>query len=239
MKNTVFFYPLIFFAIFVFLFAACKERIIDITGITLNKKELSLLPGETETLIATISPNDATNQEVIWVSSNTSVATVSSNGLITAMDNGETTITVITKDGYKRAECYVTVDYRSQWTGDWDFVVKIGLYSIDSYPIYDTIYYSGSITKSISHPNKIVVEWGDGTIATINDITFTQKSELTVSSNGKLTYPEYGGSGHTYFYNTSHSYISGDTICFGISAGGLGRWRQWEVTGLKTKITKY
>ena len=65
--------------------------------------------GATETLIATVSPANATNKSVTWSSSNTSVATVSSNGLVTAVSPGTTTITVRTEDGKKTAICKVTV----------------------------------------------------------------------------------------------------------------------------------
>lgn len=117
--------------------------------------------------------------------------------------------------------------------GDYDFTITRS-YAPPYYP--DTTYpYAGSITKSVSHSNKILVDWGDGTIGTLSGVTFTQKSELTVDTNGKLTYPEYGGHNHWYFYNPS--YISGDTIRFGFCAGGLGSWTTWDVIGIKTKVT--
>jgi len=92
---------------------------------------------------------------------------------------------------------------------------------------------------SASHSNKIIVDWGNDIIANVNGVIFTQKSELTVNSDGRLTYPEYPAFSNFSFYNTSFSYISGDTIRFGISEGGLGFWRQWEVIGLKIKNTNY
>ena len=68
--------------------------------------------GDTQTLTATISPSNATNKSVTWSSSNTSVATVSSSGLVTAKAAGSTTITVKTNDGNKTATCAVTVKSR-------------------------------------------------------------------------------------------------------------------------------
>ncbi|MGN0341631.1 MAG: Ig domain-containing protein [Roseburia sp.] len=61
-------------------------------------------------LTATVTPDNATNKEVIWTSSNTGVATVDANGKVTAVANGTCTITVTTADGSKTATCTVKVD---------------------------------------------------------------------------------------------------------------------------------
>jgi len=81
---------------------------IRVTGVTLNKSVTSLVVGDTETLTATIQPNNATNQSVMWSSDNSAVATIA-NGLVTALSQGIATITVITQDGGYRASCNVTV----------------------------------------------------------------------------------------------------------------------------------
>ena len=92
--------------------ATCSVTVnpIHVTGVTLNKTSLTLTIGETETLTATVSPANAADKSVTWSSGNTSVATVSSSGLITAKAVGTTTITVTTTDGGKKATCSVTVD---------------------------------------------------------------------------------------------------------------------------------
>ena len=59
---------------------------------------------------ATITPDDATNQNVIWKSSDPDIATVDTNGKIRALKPGTATITVITEDGGKTATCTVTVE---------------------------------------------------------------------------------------------------------------------------------
>ena len=80
-----------------------------VSKVILNKKSLSLDIGFSETLIPTVSPTAAINQNVTWKSSKTSIATVDSEGLITAVKAGKTTITVTTIDGKKTATCSVTV----------------------------------------------------------------------------------------------------------------------------------
>lgn len=79
----------------------------SIEAISLSKTSLSLLIGETETLIATITPDDATEKDVSWETSNAAVVTVS-DGKIVAVSDGEATVTVKSKDG-KQATCTVTV----------------------------------------------------------------------------------------------------------------------------------
>lgn len=81
-----------------------------VTGVTLDKTSLSLNAGTTATLSPTISPTNATNKSVTWTSDNTSVATVSSSGVVTANAPGSATITCTTADGGKKATCSVTVD---------------------------------------------------------------------------------------------------------------------------------
>jgi len=80
------------------------------TSVSLNKSSTTLTMGYTEQLVETVSPSDATNKNVTWKSSNPSVATVDSTGLITAVSPGENVrITVTTTDGNIQASCYVTV----------------------------------------------------------------------------------------------------------------------------------
>ena len=82
---------------------------ISVKGITLNKTAVSLKVNQTDTLVATIVPNDAANQEVIWESDDNEIAIVK-NGVITAFEIGTATITVTTVDGEFTATCVVTVE---------------------------------------------------------------------------------------------------------------------------------
>ena len=90
--------------------AACNKKDVIVTGVTLNKPSLTLEVGASETLIATVQPTDATNQVIIWESSNPFVASVLGNGLVTALSLGEATIIVRTEDGNKTASCAVKVE---------------------------------------------------------------------------------------------------------------------------------
>ena len=80
---------------------------IAVTGVTLDQSSASLWVGETQQLTAVITPSDATNQNVSWSSSNPAIATVSTDGLITAVGKGVATVTALTEDGGYKATCSV------------------------------------------------------------------------------------------------------------------------------------
>ena len=86
-----------------------KAKAVNVTEVTLDKTELTLTEGETETLTATVKPDNADNKKVTWSSDKTDVATVDGAGRVTAMKAGEAVITVTTEDGGKTASCKVTV----------------------------------------------------------------------------------------------------------------------------------
>ena len=87
-----------------------KTPVTLVTSITLNKTTLTLKEGSEETLTATVNPTDATNKEITWSTSKSSVATVSTTGKITAVAAGTATITATAKDSSgKSASCTVTV----------------------------------------------------------------------------------------------------------------------------------
>ena len=82
---------------------------IPVTGVTLNKTELALAAGASETLTATVAPENATNKTVKWSTSDEKIATVDATGKVTAIAPGTATITATTEDGGKTAACQVTV----------------------------------------------------------------------------------------------------------------------------------
>ena len=87
-----------------------KDKSVSVTEVGLNKTSTTLIEGETETLVATVMPENATDKSVVWESGNESAATVSQEGLVTAVGEGKATITVKTNDGGFSASCEVTVN---------------------------------------------------------------------------------------------------------------------------------
>ena len=90
-----------------------QPQTVAVTGVTLNKTTLSLDIGASETLTATIAPQNAANKTVVWSSSNGAVASVDNAGKVTALATGSTTITVLTADGGKSATCQVSVNQQA------------------------------------------------------------------------------------------------------------------------------
>ncbi len=88
--------------------AISKLEPVEVIDIELDITQKSLNVGDTFTLTATIKPNDATNKSVTWSSSDTSVATVDENGVVTAVSEGTATITATASNGVE-ASCTVTV----------------------------------------------------------------------------------------------------------------------------------
>lgn len=82
---------------------------IPVTGITLDNSTLNITVSQQSQLQAIIEPEDATNQNLSWESSNINVASVDSNGLVTGNEAGTATITVTTEYGNFSATCTATV----------------------------------------------------------------------------------------------------------------------------------
>ena len=92
---------------------------IPVTGVSVSPTSATISVNGTQQLSATVSPSDATNKSVTWSSSNTSVATVSSSGLVTGKTAGTATITVTTNDGNKKGTATLTVLPRPVTTYYW------------------------------------------------------------------------------------------------------------------------
>ena len=90
-----------------------KQNIVYASSISLNKSSAKLVAGQQMQLLATVLPENTTNKTVTWSSSNSSIATVNSEGEVTAIAPGTVTITAKTSDGTNlAATCVLTVmDY--------------------------------------------------------------------------------------------------------------------------------
>lgn len=84
------------------------NQIVSVIDVTLNRDNVTLDIGKSISLVATITPSNATDKSIVWTSSDTNVATVN-NGVVTARSSGTSIITVTTNDGNKMDICIVTV----------------------------------------------------------------------------------------------------------------------------------
>ena len=191
--------------------ATCKVTVIEtsvaVTGVTLNKTELILDTGGSETLTATVAPADATNQKV------TEIATVDANGKVTAVKVGEATITVTTEDGGKTATCKVSVLPSVKKVTVEPATLTLG--KKKSYTLKATVEVSGSGTDT-------GVTWtsSDETIATVDatgTVTATDKVGTVTITATSVVDPTKKG--------TCTVTVSADQV--GIEFGGYGPEENW------------
>ena len=82
---------------------------VPVQSITISKEQLELVVGQKYRLTTTILPDDASNKNVKWSTSNDGVVSVDNNGHVTAKKPGTAVVTATTEDGYHSASCTITV----------------------------------------------------------------------------------------------------------------------------------
>ena len=140
---------------------------VSVTGVSINKTALTLPEESSETLVATVSPSGATNKNVTWTSSNSTVASVDQNGKVTAKQAGNATITVETEDGGFKATCAVTVTAVYHVTG----------VTLNKNQLNLNVGASETLTPTVSPSN-----------ATDKSVTWSSSNDLiaTVTDNGEV-----------------------------------------------------
>lgn len=148
---------------------------VAVQSVSLNKNTTTINVGETETLVATISPTNATNQNVTWGTDAPNIATVT-NGVIEGKAVGTASISVETVDGSHTDTCNVTVKQGSASTGKNIF---------DKDTMIDT-------TKGISGSGEIITNsnWGLATVPVKANTNYSIKRLETVTAGSD-----------NYFYN--------------------------------------
>lgn len=152
-----------------------SDSTVHVTGVTLNKSSTTIAIDATETLTVTVAPANATNKNVSWSSSDSTVATVSSSGVVTAKKEGSATITVTTEDGGKTATCLVTVN--------------------------DSPKESLTITRS-SFATSGGYAWYDWSQNTSSGISISGKGELYTTTTTSMQFNKSKGSSQAAIFNT-------------------------------------
>ena len=185
--------------------AKCEVKVtaktVAVTGVSLNKTELSLYIGETFQLEATVSPSNATDKAVTWSSSDSGVATVS-GGTVKAMAKGTATITATA--GGKSASCTVTCKERPKVQsisfGKDSYVIPVGTSEqlTISYAPADAV--NTTFIWTVSAPEAARVdESGVFTALAPGEVTVTVTADNGVSASVKVTIP-VPGSNEEYGY---------------------------------------
>ncbi len=159
---------------------------VAVTAISLNKSTASLSTGGNTQLTATISPEDATNTDIAWTSSDATVAKVSSNGLVTGVAAGTATITATTSDGGYTATCSVTVSSDIAVTG-----ISLDITS-DSLDIDETLQLTATISPEDATNTNVTWTSSSAVAATVSDGLVTALANGTttitaVSEDGNYT----------------------------------------------------
>ena len=146
-----------------------EQQTINVNELALNKAALTLEVGKAETLIATITPSNATNKMITWTSSDPTVATVDKNGKVTGVKVGSARITASTSNG-KSAMCTVTIKS--------NIAVAVTEISLNERIIRLYKGKSETLTATITPSN-----------ATDKTVTWTSSDSTiaTVDKNGKVT----------------------------------------------------
>ena len=152
-----------------------KAKVIAVTSVSLDKTTLDLTEGDTETLTATVGPDNATDKTVTWSSSDNSVATVDDNGKVTAVKAGTATITA--KAGDKSATCAVTVKAK---------VIAVTSVTLDVTSCTLQVGESKTLTATVnpSDATDKTVSWSssDASVATVD-----QAGKVTAVKTGSAT----------------------------------------------------
>ena len=109
--------------------------IMKVTGVAITLDTLRITEEQQAWLAAVISPLNASNKQTLWTSSNKKIATVSNEGLVTGVSVGKTTVTVMTKDGNKKAQCVVVVDAKAVVIVHHEVLAADTLYPMKDYTI--------------------------------------------------------------------------------------------------------
>lgn len=181
---------------------------VNVTGVSLNKTSASMAVNGSLTLTASITPANATNKNVTWSSSNTSVATVSSSGVVTAKATGDTIITVTTSDGSYTATCAVSVKALQS-------ISVSG--QITTFSVGDDFEFGGTVTAN--YGSDVYEDVTSSATFAGYDMSSAGQQTVTVSYGGKTT---------TYTINVTESE---EGLASGSVVATNGAFEGWTASG--------
>ncbi|MDE6484562.1 MAG: leucine-rich repeat protein [Duncaniella sp.] len=152
---------------------------VEITAISLNHTDATLYPEDTLQLVVSFDPENATDKTITWSSSNTEVATVDENGLVTAHTDGSTVIMAITVNGIN-AECAVTVSKKA--------IPAEGIIlssDVEELTVGDTVELTATVTPVETTDPTITWTSSDDAVATVGEdgvVTAVGEGEATITA---------------------------------------------------------
>lgn len=164
-----------------------KKEPVLVTGISVDKNKVNMITGSSVKITPTVKPVNATNKKVVWKSVNTSVAKVDSNGVITAVGAGTTTVTATTLDNEKTSEITVVVSNEAINVQSITFDRKSDVVTTDT----DKIVLIPTIKPENATNQNLTWSSTNIKVASVKDGVVTIRGEgettiLATSSNGKI-----------------------------------------------------
>lgn len=181
------------------------DQTVAVQSVSLDKSTAEVKPGGTVTLVATVSPDNADNKAVEWSSSDSKIATVSAQGVVTGVAEGQVTVTVKTTDGGFTATATVTVKEDAveskTVTLEGELSSNMTLRAVDTNILKGFVYVPDGITLTIepgtvvkgekTSMGSLIVERGGKLIA---DGTKEQPIVFTSDqAKGSRSYGDWGG----------------------------------------------
>lgn len=159
------------------------QEIIHVSSVSLDASSLELSIGDTYSFKASILPENATNKELIWSSSDESVVSVD-NGIITALKEGKATISVKSKDGYKSSSAEITVVKKPS-------IIHVSSVSLDETSLNLLTGDRATLTATVLPTNATdkTISWSssDESVATVKNgkVTAISAGQATISATTK------------------------------------------------------
>lgn len=160
-----------------------------VTAVTLDQTTLSLVKGTTGQLVATVSPEDAADKTVTWKSADETIATVDANGKVTAVAEGQTTITVTTTDGAKTADCKLTVKTSKVNVTS----IKLSQTTLDKYIIDDPVTLVATVGPDDATDKTVVWESNNPTFASVSatgEVSFNYQGTAKITATATNGTPD-------------------------------------------------
>ena len=155
-----------------------------VTGVSLDKDTLDLNKGESETLIATVAPEEAYNKNVSWSSGDPTIASVNNSGKVTAVGKGSTTITVTTEDGGFTDTCTVNVTAPLKTYPEGTYTATINMGGAD----HQLVIALGNEANGLV---SVIIDSGLDTVAT--DVNWTAATKaLSITTTGEYSSMSFG-----------------------------------------------
>ena len=215
---------------------ACGEKVVEVASVSISQPSADMEIGETLSLKATVSPSNASYDAITWTSAKPQVASVSASGLVSAISEGNTTITVTA--GGKAASCSVTVVKGFVAVSAISLnKTSLELVEDDTETLTATVSPDDATDKTVSwtSSNEDVAKVKDGTVTAIKEgnanitantptvifcLTFNthglsierRKDEVTILENGSI--PKFVPEVRSVSFSASRAFKNGQRVLY-------------------------